>query len=575
MTASHSSRRRVDEHAVAEDAGVVHDDVERAERGDRRFDDVRRGVEVGDVVGVGDRLAAERADLLDDLVHRLVGCARAVGRATEVVDHDLGALACECQCVRAAEAPTRSSDHDDSSVADTHRLPPSGQDGNVNQAFAWQSSGVGRSRGRSSVEHVGEPSSKLQAVRDQIDHPIVDADAHQLEVLAVVMDFIRDVGGPDMPDKLIGYMMNQRRAFRETARRAPTTGAPPCRCGGRCPPRTRCDRATTVLPGYLYERLDEIGLDFTIVYPGQGLQVITLPGMADDDLRRAVGTRVQPLQRRDVRPVRRPHDAGRGDPDAHAGRGDRGAATSGTSSASRPACSPATSCGPSRSSRGSTPTSRARCSTRTASASTAPTTTTRSGRLHRPRRRAHVPLGPDRPGLPRRRSRATSTTRSAASPRAARHSPSRCSSAASPGGSRTCASASSRAASRGAQSLYCRMLEHWKKRNGDAIVHLDPQLLDTSLFAEIIDAYAHPKVKAIRDRLVQDSLWSDFPEVLDDWWACEITERRGLRPAVRAALLSTGARATTAWSQHRWTSGSTRWARACSPCSAPTSATST
>jgi len=37
------------------------------------------------------------------------------------------------------------------------------------------------------------------------------------------------------------------------------------------------------------------------------------------------------------------------------------------------------------------------------------------------------------------------------------------------------------------------------------------------------NAYAHPKVKAIRDRLVQDSLWSDFPEVLDDWWACEIT----------------------------------------------------
>jgi hypothetical protein len=37
------------------------------------------------------------------------------------------------------------------------------------------------------------------------------------------------------------------------------------------------------------------------------------------------------------------------------------------------------------------------------------------------------------------------------------------------------------------------------------------------------DEYAHPRVKAIRDRLIQDSLWSDHPEVLDDWWACEIT----------------------------------------------------
>ena len=69
----------------------------RAERGDRGLDDVRGGVEVGDVVGVGDRLAAERADLLDDLVHRLVRRARAVGRAPEVVDHDLGALTCECR----------------------------------------------------------------------------------------------------------------------------------------------------------------------------------------------------------------------------------------------------------------------------------------------------------------------------------------------------------------------------------------------------------------------------------------------------------------------------------------------
>jgi hypothetical protein len=27
-------------------------------------------------------------------------------------------------------------------------------------------------------------------------------------------------------------------------------------------------------------------------------------------------------------------------------------------------------------------------------------------------------------------------------------------------------------------------------------------------------------VQAIRDRVVQDSLWSDYPEVLDDWSAC-------------------------------------------------------
>ena len=63
---------------------------------------------------------------------------------------------------------------------------------------------------------IANPNERLRAVRAQIDHPIVDADAHQLEVLAVVMDFVRDVGGPQMPDRLMNYFMHVRRAFRQT-----------------------------------------------------------------------------------------------------------------------------------------------------------------------------------------------------------------------------------------------------------------------------------------------------------------------------------------------------------------------
>src|SRR5438552_18176386 len=100
---------------------------------------------------------------------------------------------------------------------------------------------------------IANPNERLRAVRAQLDHPIVDADAHQLEVLAVVMDFIRDVGGPEMPDELIGYMMNQRRAFRETLdeRHDRRTGVPVWR---PVPTENTRDRATTVLPGYPAER---------------------------------------------------------------------------------------------------------------------------------------------------------------------------------------------------------------------------------------------------------------------------------------------------------------------------------
>lgn len=57
-------------------------------------------------------------------------------------------------------------------------------------------------------------------------------------------------------------------------------------------------------------------------------------------------------------------------------------------------------------------------------------------------------------------------------------------------------------------------------------MHLDPTRLDTDLFASLIDGYAHPKVQALRDRVVTDSLWSDHPEELDDWSACALTSER-------------------------------------------------
>ena len=123
---------------------------------------------------------------------------------------------------------------------------------------------------------VANPNERLRAVRAQLDHPIVDADAHQLEVLAVVMDFVRDVGGPKMPDRLINYFMHARRAFRQTVdeREAQRTSVP---VWWPVPTENTHDRAATALPGYLYERMDDIGLDFSIVYPGQGLLVITCP----------------------------------------------------------------------------------------------------------------------------------------------------------------------------------------------------------------------------------------------------------------------------------------------------------
>ena len=74
ITASHSSSLGGEHHAVAEEARVVHEHVEAAERVDRGVHEPARAVPVGDVVGVRDRLAADRDDLVDDVLRG--PCAR-------------------------------------------------------------------------------------------------------------------------------------------------------------------------------------------------------------------------------------------------------------------------------------------------------------------------------------------------------------------------------------------------------------------------------------------------------------------------------------------------------------------
>ena len=68
------------------------------------------------------------------------------------------------------------------------------------------------------------------------------------------------------------------------------------------------DRATATLPALLYERMDELGIDFTVLYPTNTLLTLRRGGS-----RPAPGPvrRVQRVLRRRLRPVRRSDDHGR------------------------------------------------------------------------------------------------------------------------------------------------------------------------------------------------------------------------------------------------------------------------
>ena len=101
------------ESLVAQDAGVVDEDVDAAPLFHGAAHHVGDALFVGDAAGRGHGFAAGRLDLGDDLVGGFRRAARTVARAAEIVDDDLGAARGERQRMRATEAIAGAGDDGD------------------------------------------------------------------------------------------------------------------------------------------------------------------------------------------------------------------------------------------------------------------------------------------------------------------------------------------------------------------------------------------------------------------------------------------------------------------------------
>ena len=112
----------VDEHPVAQDAGVVDENVEIAERLDRTVDQTLRTLPVSDVIAVDDRLATERLDLFDDMLCRGQIRAGTVVGPTQIVDDETSPLAREQQRVLTPDATACAGDDCDSAVERSHAI---------------------------------------------------------------------------------------------------------------------------------------------------------------------------------------------------------------------------------------------------------------------------------------------------------------------------------------------------------------------------------------------------------------------------------------------------------------------
>ena len=129
-------------------------------------------------------------------------------------------------------------------------------------------------------------SSKSADIRARLNHPIIDCDGHMIEFEPDVLDYLKEVGGPKVVDQYVSAISGSRlfswdhlspeERFENRVARSPWWGAPT---------KNTLDRATATLPQLLYDRLDEFGMDFTVLFPSVGMSA-TYP--KDEEVRRAV-----------------------------------------------------------------------------------------------------------------------------------------------------------------------------------------------------------------------------------------------------------------------------------------------
>jgi len=137
------------------------------------------------------------------------------------------------------------------------------------------------------------PSAEIRA---RLDHPIIDSDGHVLEFQPAYLDVLKEFGGQSMVEQ---FLETQGHGSVQTQQsQSPHAGyqwyhsTPKERAEKRIQrpswrivhTKNTLDRVTATLPRLLYERLDEMGLDFSVLYPTFALAFSTF---TDPDLRRA------------------------------------------------------------------------------------------------------------------------------------------------------------------------------------------------------------------------------------------------------------------------------------------------
>src|SRR5271169_526791 len=123
-------------------------------------------------------------------------------------------------------------------------------------------------------------------IHRRLDHPVIDIDGHMAEHLPTLAPFLERKGlsldHPSLRRLLPAYGGTDRTWHEQTPEERAATRTPRGPWWS-APAKQTIDLATALFPQLLYERLDELGIDFGVVYPSLGLVFLHTP---DDAYRR-------------------------------------------------------------------------------------------------------------------------------------------------------------------------------------------------------------------------------------------------------------------------------------------------
>lgn len=113
-------------------------------------------------------------------------------------------------------------------------------------------------------------------LRAGLSHPIIDADGHWIEYGPLVRQHLKRIGGEQAVAGFgaFGNQVMRDLSLSVTERRH---GRIAQEAWWALPTKNTRDRATATMPRLLYERMEELGLDFTVLYPSSGLGLPRIP----------------------------------------------------------------------------------------------------------------------------------------------------------------------------------------------------------------------------------------------------------------------------------------------------------